>query len=187
MTPLSSLLLPIVLSAVAVFVVSSLIHMVLRYHRNDFRAVPNEDAAMNAIRPLNIPPGDYAMPYSGAGMDAMKDPAFVQKWQRGPVAFFTVFPPGKMSMGSQLAQWFVFSLVVSLFAAYIASRALGPGATYIDVFRFAGATAFFCYAVATWPQSIWYRRAWSTTFKNTFDGLLYGLVTAGVFGWLWPQ
>jgi hypothetical protein len=186
MTSLTSLLLPILLSAVAVFVVSSLVHMVLQWHRNDFRAVPNEDATMNALRPLNIPPGEYVIPYAGDA-SRMKDPEFIKKWEAGPVAFFTMFPKGKMSMAPQLAQWFVFSLIVSYFAAYIASRALSPGATYLDVFRFAGATAFFCYSVASWPQSIWYRRAWSTTFKNTIDGLLYALVTAGVFGWLWPR
>jgi hypothetical protein len=186
MTSLSSLLLPIVLSAVAVFIASSLIHMVLRYHRFDYRPVPNEDAAMDAMRPLNIPPGDYAMPYS-ADMSAMKDPNFIKKWERGPVAFFTIFPNGKMSMGGQLAQWFVFSVVVSYFAAYIASRALPTGAQYLDVFRFAGATAFFCYTVGQWPLSIWYRRPWATAFRNTLDGLFYALLTGGVFGWLWPR
>jgi len=186
MTPLSSLLLPIVLSAVAVFLASSLIHMVLRYHRFDFRQLPNEDATMDAMRPLNIPPGEYAMPYAGTA-NAMKDPNWVKKWERGPVAFFTVFPTGKMSMGSQLAQWFVFSLIVSYFAAYIASRALPPATEYLRVFRFAGATAFFCYAVAMWPQSIWFRRPWATTFRNSLDGLFYALLTGGVFGWLWPR
>jgi hypothetical protein len=186
MTPLSSLIVPILLSAVAVFLVSFLVHMVLRYHRNDFRALPNEDAAMNALRPLNIPPGEYVMPYAGDPA-LMKDPAYIQKYERGPVAFFTIFPQGKLTMGPQLAQWFVYSVIVSYFAAYIASRALPPNAEYIDVFRFAGATAFFCYTVAGWQASIWYRREWSTTLKNTFDGLLYALVTAGVFGWLWPR
>jgi hypothetical protein len=186
MTPLTSLIVPILLSAVAVFVVSFLVHMVLRYHRNDFRALPNEDAAMNALRPLNIPPGEYVMPFAG-DPSRMKDPDFIQKWQRGPVAFFTIFPNDKMTMAPQLAQWFVYSVIVSYFAAYIASRALPPNAAYLDVFRFAGATAFFCYAVGVWPQSIWYKRAWSTTIKNTIDGLLYALVTGGVFGWLWPR
>jgi hypothetical protein len=186
MTPLTSLLLPILLSAVAVFLVSFLTHMVLQYHRTDFRGVPNEDAALDALRSLNLPPGEYAVPHA-ADPSRTKDPDFIRKWERGPVTFFTIFPSGKMTMAPQLAQWFVYAVIVSYFAAYIASRALPPSAAYLDVFRFAGATAFFCYTVAAWQQSIWYRRAWSTTFKNTFDGLLYALVTAGVFGWLWPR
>jgi hypothetical protein len=55
------------------------------------------------------------------------------------------------------------------------------------VFRFAGTTAFIGYSVALWQMSIWYRRAWSTTIKATVDGLIYALLTAGVFGWLWPR
>ena len=187
MTPLTELWLPILLSAVGVFVVSSLIHMVLRYHNTDFRGVPNEEATVNALRAQNIPPGEYMFPHHAGGAEAMKDPAFIQKYERGPVGMLTIFPPGKLNMGPQLVQWFIYSLIVSVFAAYIASRALGPGADYLDVFRFAGATAFFCYTVAGWQSSIWYKRAWSTTLKNTFDGLIYALVTAGLFGWLWPR
>ncbi len=66
-------------------------------------------------------------------------------------------------------------------------RALGPGANYLHVFRFAGATAFLGYAGALSQMSIWYRRAWSLTIKSSFDGLIYGLLTAGTFGWLWPR
>ena len=90
-------------------------------------------------------------------------------------------------MGTSLVQWFVYSVLVGVFAAYITGRILGPGAEYMSVFRFAGTTAFLCYAVALWQNSIWYKRAWSTTAKSTFDGLVYALVTAGAFGWLWPS
>ena len=89
-------------------------------------------------------------------------------------------------MGGQLGQWFLYSVVVGVFAAYIAGHALGPGAHYLAVFRFVGATAFMCYTVAGWQASIWYKRAWSTTLKNTLDGLVYACFTAGIFGWLWP-
>ena len=187
MVPVLSLWLPIVLSAVAVFVVSSLIHMVLGYHKNDFQEVPNETAVMNALRPFNIPPGEYGMPRP-KGMAEMKSPEFQEKWRQGPVAFFTIFPnsdaPG---MGAQLFAWFIYALVISVFAAYIAGRALGPGADYLQVFRFAGATAFLGYGAALWQQTIWYKRKLSTTIKSTFDALIYGFVTAGFFGWLWPM
>jgi hypothetical protein len=99
----------------------------------------------------------------------------------------TVMKSGPSSLGQSLAQWFVYCLIVSVFAAYITGRAVEPGASYLKVFRFAGATAFFCYAVALWQDSIWYKRKWSTTAKNSFDGLVYGLMTAGTFGWLWPR
>lgn len=186
MVSLSSLWLPILLSAVAVFFVSFLLHMVLRYHVSDFAKLPGEEAIGDAIRAQNVPPGDYMMPHGG-GPEAMKDPAFIAKMERGPIAVMTIMPSRKPSMGPELAAWFVFTLVVSLIAGYIASRAVGPGADYLEVFRFAGTTAFVAYAGAQWSEAIWYKRKLSTTIKNTFDGLVYGLVTAGVFGWLWPN
>ena len=99
----------------------------------------------------------------------------------------TVMPNGPGSMGTNLALWFLYSAVVGLFAAYVAGRALPAGASYLRVFRFAGVTAFTGYSVALWQMSIWYHRAWSTTIKTTVDGLIYALLTAGTFGWLWPR
>ncbi len=185
MVPVLSLWLPILLSAVIVFLVSSLIHMVLGYHRTDFRKVPSEDQVMDALRGFGIPPGDYVIPCAGSSKE-MGSPEFIEKTTKGPVAFMTVIPSGPPAMGKSLVQWFIYCVVVGLFAAYIGGRAVGPGADYLAVFRFTGCTAFVGYALALWQNSIWYRRAWSTTLKSTFDGLVYGLLTAGTFGWLWP-
>ena len=185
MTGLSALWLPIVLSAVIVFFASAVIHMGPLWHRNDYPRVPDEDRVMDALRPLAIPPGDYMVPRAMSGAE-MKSPEFAEKMRRGPVLILTVIPNGPWSMGRQLALWFLYCLVVSIFAAYVASRALPSGAGYLDAFRFSGTTAFIGYALALWQMSIWYRRAWSTTVKDTADGLIYALLTAGVFGWLWP-
>jgi hypothetical protein len=185
MVPVTTLWLPIVVSAVLVFFASFILHMVLPLHRNDWRKLPAEDDVMAALGKFALAPGDYAMPCGGAG--AINDPAFKAKMNRGPVAFVTVLPAGPFSMGSNLAQWFVFNLVVSVFAAYVTGAALPRGAEYLEVFRFAGTTAFTAYVLGFVPQSIWYKRAWSTQLKNALDGLVYALLTAGVFGWLWPQ
>jgi len=186
MTGLVSLWLPILLSAVFVFVVSSLVHMALPWHKNDYPAMPNEDRVRDALRPLAIPPGDYMVPRA-ASMEEMKSSAFAEKLNAGPVFVVTVMPNGRMSMAGSMSMWFAYTLVVSLFAAYVAGRALPPTAPYLSVFRFAGAVAFSAYALALWQMSIWYRRAWSLTIKSTIDGLLYALVTAGTMGWLWPR
>lgn len=186
MTELSALWLPILLSSVLVFVVSSVIHMALPWHKSDYPAVPNEERVREALRPLAIPPGDYMVPRASSSKE-MQSPEFVEKLKQGPVLILTVLPNGPMAMGKSLLLWFVYSAVVGLFAAYVASRALAAGAVYLDVFRFVGTTAFIGYAVALWQMSIWYKRAWSTTVKTTIDGLIYALVTAGVFGWLWPR
>jgi hypothetical protein len=186
MVPVMSLGIPIVVSAGIVFVASSIIHMVLPFHRNDLRKLPKEDEVMAALRHFNIPPGDYVVPHAGSPA-GMKQPEFVEKMQKGPVVFMTLAPGGPPSMGKSLLLWFLYSIVVSVFAAYIAGRALAPGAHYLEVFRFAGCSAFTAYSLALLQNSIWYKRNWGVTLKAMLDGLVYGLLTAGTFGWLWPR
>ncbi len=186
MVPILALWLPILAAAVIVFVASSLLHMVLPFHKSDYAQIQNEDAVMEAMRKAGVKPGDYMMPYASS-MAALKSPAFLEKYGKGPVAAFTVMGGGKPSMAGQLFQWFVYCAVVSLFAAYIAGRALQPGAHYLAVFRFAGATAFIGYSLALCQQSIWYKKKWSSTITSMIDGLIYGLLTGGTFGWLWPN
>jgi hypothetical protein len=186
MTGLHLLWLPILLSSVIVFVVSSIIHMALPWHKSDYPKVPNEDRVMDALRPLAIPPGDYMVPRPSSRED-MRSPEFAEKIRKGPVMILTVVPSGPMSMGRNLVLWFLYCVVVGLLAAYVAGRALPVGAAYLRVFQFVGVTAFVGYSVALWQMSIWYRRAWSATIKATVDGLIYALLTAGTFGWLWPR
>lgn len=184
--PITTLWLPILLGAVLVFVASAVIHMFLGYHANDYRPVPNEDGVMGALRPFDIPPGDYIMPH-GSGPEAMKSEAFRQKVQHGPVATMTVMRPQiYFNMGPQFVQWFAYSLLVGIIAAYVGGRTLPPGADYLSVFRLTGTVTFASYAMALMPQSIWYQRNWSTTLKGMLDGLVYAALTAGAFGWLWP-
>jgi len=186
MVPVLSLWLPIVLAAVIVFVASTIIHMLLRYHASDLRQLPHEDDVMAALRGFDVPPGDYCMPRAGS-MAAMKDPAFVEKMKAGPVAIMTVMPSGPSAMGGTFVLWFLYTVVVGGVVAYVTGHALPPGTPYRGVFKLAGATAFAAYALALPPFSIWYKRSWVTTFKGMFDGLVYALLTAGTFGWLWPR
>jgi len=134
---------------------------------------------------MQIPPGEYMMPYSGSP-SAMKDPAWIERVQAGPVAAMTVYPAGLPTMGKQLVWWFVYCVVVGILTAYVAGRALDPGAPSAEVFRFAGTVSFISYTVANWQNTIWYRRSWLTNLKNTIDGLVYGIVTAASFSWFWP-
>ena len=186
MTELSALWLPILLAAVFCFIVSSIIHMGPFWHKNDFPPVPDENRARAAIGQLAIPPGEYMLPRCKSHAE-MRSPEFIQKMTEGPVWLITVRPNGMQGMGPMLAQWFFYLLIVALFAGYIAAHALAPGAHYLDVFRFVGCTAFMGLALALLPDSIWYSRKWITTFKLVFDGLIYALIMAGTFGWLWPK
>jgi hypothetical protein len=185
MVPIMSLWLPILLSAVAVFILSSIIHMVLGYHANDFKALPSEKQVMDELRKYNLPPGDYHFPRAGS-MKEMSSPEFVEKMKQGPVGMMTIMKRSSPGMTKELVLWFIYSIIVGIFAAYVAGRALPEGAHYLAVFRFAGVTAFVGYSLALLQNGIWYGRSWSATFKSMFDGLIYALFTAGIFGWLWP-
>jgi hypothetical protein len=184
MVSLLSLALPILVSAVIVFVASSIMHMVLTYHRSDLKKLAREDEVLDALRRLNIPPGDYVVPCAGSPAN-MKKPEFIEKMNKGPIVLMTVAPGGPPSMGTSLTQWFLYSVLVSTFAAYVTGRAVGPDAPYLEVFRFAGTTAFAGYSLGLVQSSIWYKRNWITTTKLVLDGLVYALLTAGTFGWLW--
>jgi hypothetical protein len=185
MVSVVALWLPVLLSAVLVFIVSSIIHMVLSYHAADAGAVPDEAQVMDALRPFEIPPGDYAMPRP-ASMKEMGEPAFIEKTKAGPVAFMTVLPNGPTAIGTSLARWFGYSLLIGAVAGYTAGITIGPGADYGLVFRVVGAVAFAGYSLAILQSSIWWYRSWRYTFLTMFDGLVYALLTAGTFGWLWP-
>ena len=177
---------PILLSALLVFVASSVIHMVLNWHRNDFRGVPDEDGIMDALRGFDLSPGNYAIPHAGS-TEVLRSDEFQARARRGPAAFMTVLEARDPStMGKQLAQWFGYCVVVGIFAAYVTGLALGPGAEYLPVFRVASAAAFMGYALAHVQDAIWLSQGWAATARSVADGLIYALLTGTAFGWLWP-
>ena len=185
MVSVLSLWLPMLLSAVFVFIASSVIHMALTYHRTDLGQVPDEAKVMDALRPFNIPPGDYAMPCA-ADTKEMGTPEFIEKTKQGPVAFLTVLPNGPMTIGKSLGMWFGYSLVVGAIAGYTAGLTLESGADYRVVFRIVSTVAFCGYSLAILQGTIWWYRGWGYTLRTMFDGLIYALLTGGTFGWLWP-
>ncbi len=185
MVSLGAVWVPILLSAVIVFFASSVIHMALPWHHGDYPKLAAEDKIVDALRPLALPPGDYMIPRA-SGMQEMKTPAFQERMRQGPVIVMTVRPNGPWSMGGSLLQWFIYSIVVSIFAGYVAGRALPPGAHYLHVFQFVGTTAVAGYSLALAQLSIWYGRGWGLTIRSAVDGVIYGALTAGTFGWLWP-
>jgi len=186
MVGLGDLWLPILVASVLVFIVSAIIHMVLKYHNKDYTRLPNEEAVRAAIRGGNPGPAQYVIPYC-PDMKDMEKPEIKQKYLEGPVAVINLLRPGVPNMGKYLSQWFAYLLVVSLFIGYVASHSLPREATYLQVFRIVGAIGFLVYGLGQLPASIWMGKPWRITVKDMIDGLVYGLVTAGTFGWLWPR
>jgi hypothetical protein len=186
MVPLTALWLPILLSAVLVFGASAIMHMVLSYHRSDFRGLPDEDRVTEALRGAGVAPGpDYSFPYYS--FKEMKSPAVIEKLKRGPVGLLTVFPSGPPAMGKNLFQWFLFCIVISVFAAYLTGRTLTEETGFLQVFRVVATAAFLGYGPAQAQESIWAGRSWVVTLKHIFDSLIYAVLTAGIFAWLWPK
>jgi len=185
MVSLTALWLPIVLSAIIVFVASSILHMVLPYHRSDYQRLPDEDRLLAAIRSAGVKRGLYHFPF--CTHKEMKSPAAIEKFKQGPVGIMTLFPSGPPAMGKYLAKWFGYCLVVSFFVAYLTGRTVAPGTDYLAVFRVAGTTAFMAYGLGTLSNAIWKGQPLNVTIKEVIDGLIYGGLTGGTFGWLWPR
>jgi hypothetical protein len=185
MVSLTSLWLPILLSAVIVFIASSIIHMVLPYHRSNYRPLPDEEKLLAALRSASLKRGLYYFPFST--FKEMKSPAMIEKYNQGPVGMMTILPSGPLAMPKFLGMWFVYCLVIGLFVAYLTGRTAAPGTPYLGVFRVAGTAAFLAYGLGHLHNSIWGGQPWSVTIKHVVDGLVYGLLTAGTFGWLWPR
>ncbi len=185
MVPLAALWLPILLSAVIVFVASSIMHMLLPYHRGDYRQLPDEDKFLAALRSVGPKRGLYIFPFGTP--KEMKSPALLEKYKQGPVGMLTVVPSGPPAMPKLLGMWFVYCLVIGFFVAYLVGHTVMPGADYLAVFRVAGTAAFLAYGLGLLSNGIWRGQPWGMTIKEVVDGLVYGLLTAGTFGWLWPR
>jgi hypothetical protein len=185
MVHLSALVLPIVLSTLFVFIASSVIHMLLPYHRTNYHQLPDEDKVLGVLRGLNLRPAIYTFPY--CTHQTMKSPEVVEKFKQGPVGFMSVMPSGAPKMGKFMGLWTLFCLLVSIFAAYLACHTIASGAPYRRVFRIVGTAAFMGYGFGPMVNSIWKAQPWKMTFMEMFDGLIYACLTAGTFGWLWPR
>ena len=186
MVALAQLWLPILLSAVLVFIASSLVHMVIKWHNSDYWKLPNEDEVRAAIQKGNPAPGQYVTPYC-MDMKEAQSPEMQKKYADGPVGLFYLKKPGPMNMGPQLGGWFGFNVVIAFFVAYVCAHTLAPGTPYLQVFRVAGCVCFLAYAGGEVPAAIWMGKPWKVAFKEAADSLFYGLLTGGAFGWLWPK
>ncbi len=186
MNALLSLWLPILLSAVVVFIISSILHMVIKWHNSDYSGFANEDAVLAALRAGNPAPGRYVLPFC-KDMKEWGSEAMLQKYRQGPVGHVTIGPTGIPNMGKFLGQWFVWTLVVSAVAAYLAAGIYGLDHAHArGAAKLVGAVTFIAHGFGTVTESIWGMRPWGTTVKYLIDGALYAAGAGAVFFWLWP-
>lgn len=185
MVELSALWLPILLSGVVVFFASFLMWMVLPHHKSDYAKLPNEDATLNVLREAGVGEGQYSFPHCGT-KEAMKDPAWVKRFEAGPSGFLVVRRAGPMNMGKAMIASFLHTIFVALLVAYLAHIMLPAGADYMKVFRVVSTAAFLGFSGSWAVNAIWFEQSWSSTIKHMIDGLVYALLLAGIFAWLWP-
>ncbi len=186
MNTLLALWLPILVSALAVFGISSLVHMVFKWHASNYAGFANEEAVRDVLRAGNPAPGkNYIVPYC-ADMKDMATEAMMKKYAEGPNAVIVFGPNGQPNMGKYLGQWFVMCLGVSVIIAFLTAKAYGLGAPALGAAKMAGALAFIAYGIGCIPESIWMYRSWKSSATYLLDAALYALGTWAVFLWLWP-
>jgi hypothetical protein len=185
MLSVMQLWLPIILSAIAVFIASSVVHMVIKWHNSDYRKLPNEDEVRACLKSASGAPGMYFVPHMG-DMKEMRKPENVQKFVDGPIALITIRPPGAPKMGPQLTQWFILGLFVSAIAGYLASKTVPADASFLAVCRPVSIVAFMAYGVGALINGIWWGKSWSSVVKEVLDAIIYSAITACVFAALWP-
>ncbi len=176
----SALIVPILLSAVLVFIASSLIHAVLKLHNSEYHKFSNEDEVRAAIRKGAPSPGMYMTPHCHEGKQS---PEVIKKFEEGPNTLVYLRPSGKINMGGFLGKWFVYTIVVSFVAGYLARAVLPVHPEYLRTFQVVGTAAWLAYAWQSPADSIWKGKPWGSTLRTMFDGLVYAALTAGCFGW----
>lgn len=183
---LAELWLPILLAAVFVFIASSVFHMALPIHKNDYGAMPGEAAVLEFMRSQGVKTGTYSFPYCSSPAE-MGKPEMIEKFKQGPAGTMTIVAPGPPTIGKSLLQWFLYCILIGIFVGYTAHLVLPAGTDYLKVFQITGAVAVVAYAFNDFTASIWKGQPWRTTCKFMFEGMVYGLLTAGTFAWLWPS
>jgi len=186
MISLVQLWLPILVAAVAVFVASSLIHVVFRWHAADTKGLANEDDVRAVMRAGGVGPGQYFIPFCPDKKE-LANPEVVAKFKEGPVGLLVLWPLGAPNMARPLGLWFALNVVIAILAGYLACRTLAAGSSFAQIVRVVGIFAFAAYACGPVQQAIWMGRPWASAGKEVGDALIYAVVTGLAFGWLWPR
>ncbi len=173
--------LPIIVSAIVAFIAGAVIWMAMPWHKKEWQKTPDEEAVRAAL--TGCEPGMYTVP-NCTDRSEFNQPEMQKKFVDGPQAFVTVVPSGLPKMGGKLVMMFGYNVLVAIVCAYVVSRTLNDGASYLAVFRISGTVAFIAYGMAYVQESIWFGRKWSSTVFTFLDALIYALLTGGVFGWL---
>ena len=177
---LTSLMMPIMVSTVALFFASFLSWMVVPIHRKDWVKLGKEDDFLQAVGALGIAAGSYMFPGWNTP-EEMKSDEYAKKWDAGPSGIITVF--SQVSMGKNLGLTFLYFLVVSFCLGYLATLALEPGAGFMAVFRFVSTAGLMTFLSAIVQHAIWFH---NRIVGHVIESVAYAGITGAVFAAMWP-
>lgn len=179
LTSLTSLAVPILLSAVALFVASFLSWMVVQLHRDDWKKLENEDAVMATA--AKVPVGNYMFPCAKS-MEEMKSEEFQKKYDSGPRGILTILP--KANMGLNLGLTFLYFIAISFLLAYLSSMVLPPGTEFAKVLRFVSTAALMTFLAAMVQHAIWFK---TRIFGHLIESIAFALIVGAFFAMFWPS
>lgn len=186
---LLALWVPIVLSAGAVWVVSTVFGMPFLHHKNDWVGLPpaEEDAFMTFIRSRGngMAPGNYLFP-DFRTREAMESERVGRALREGPVGHLSLWRP-PLGMGGKLAATFFVHLAASTLIAYLACITLPRAAEHARVFQVVGSAGILAYCFSFIPNAVWFGASGRTIMLGIIDGVVYGVITGAIFAWRWPR
>ncbi len=189
MSLLLPLWLPILLSAIAIWFISTIASMALPHHKQDWINLPDpptgEDNFMDDLRKRAIPPGNYLFPDFRTPA-ALKSPKVEQALKQGPVGHLSIWKT-PVTMGDKLLGAFIVHLIVAILIAYLTRLALPTSAPFAKVFQFAATAGILAYSFSSIPSALWFGAYKRTIIASVVDGIVFGLVIGAIFAWRWPH
>lgn len=176
---LIKLLLPTILSAVALFFASFLSWMVVMLHKKDWVKLDKEDDFLDALRNLGVANGSYMFPGFDTAAE-MKSEAYAKKAEEGPAGIITVF--GNVNMGRNLGLTFLYFLACSFCLAYLASLGVPAGDKFM-AFRFVATAGLMTFLAAILQHAIWFH---CRVVGHVIESVVYALIVGGIFAAFWP-
>lgn len=178
-TAILSLWIPVVATALATMILSTLAWTLLPHHKPDMQEHPNADELAEQVRASDVPPGNYYFPAYGTP----KAPGpFIKA---GPWGNLKIYPSAP-NMGRNIALTFLTLLVVAVFVGYITAQACSPGSDTSRVFQIAMTTAVLCHVFGGALNGIWFGKRLRFFITDAIDGLVYSAATGACFALLWP-
>lgn len=185
MSDVLQLWLPIVLTSVFIFIASSLIHMVFKWHNSEYGKLANEDAVAAAIRAGNALPGQYVFPHC-MDMKEMQSDEMMKKYREGPIGLLTLRRNGPPAMGPALIMWFLFTLILAAITALIAVKSIGLEAHAHTAAHLVGLVTLLAYGAGSVQAGIWMGKPWGSVAKDLLDSFIYAVISAATFLYFWP-